>query len=343
MIDDLINALPGASAEATPVQSQTRQDLQEIIDAQLSPTQNAPTPIDTAQNSVYDDINNPQGGHIYEQTDTDNAYNARPLGTNNDFAGIQAESRGTSFENIRQRKLDTRNNEAVRTRLSAALAGELERRGYRHGNADGLHLTSGQGQAFEMLTVDASTFHDIFEVARKYTRNGELVDLHSVETTEDGIGYEECENYLSADGMSGFCITPDGDLISVFNADASKKGFLRAIAPVVKSKVKTLDCYMSQHQPLHEIYEKVFGMKVASVMDHNMDYDRDGIAANHNRPKVAFMVNTDRTVEPAFFGKDDYDAAKAYRDSLLDDGPTDLTTQPPSGRLSVRAEYARSI
>jgi hypothetical protein len=288
-----------------------------VKEAVAQMAQQSTEPIDTAQNTDYDNKND-TGGTTYAQTGTDNTHSARPFGANNEFAGVQAESRGASFEDIRQQSLYTDENETVRTRLSAALAGELERRGYRHGNADGLHLNSGRGQTFEVLTVDANTFHDIFEVARKYTRNGELVDLHSVKTTEDGIGYEECENYLSADGMSGFSITPDGDLISVFNADASKKGFLRAIAPVVKSKVKTLDCYMSQQQPLHEIYEKVFGMKVASVMDHNMDYDHDGIAANHNSPKVAFMVNSDSAVEPAFFGKDDYGAAKAYRDNLTD-------------------------
>ncbi len=304
-----------------------------VKEAVTQMAQQSTEPIDTAQNTDYDNKND-TGGTTYAQTGTDNTHSARPFGANNEFAGVQAESRGASFEDIRQQSLYTDENETVRTRLSAALAGELERRGYRHGNADGLHLNSGRGQTFEVLTVDANTFHDIFEVARKYTRNGELVDLHSVKTTEDGIGYEECENYLSADGMSGFCITPDGDLISVFNADASKKGFLRAIAPVVKSKVKTLDCYMSQQQPLHEIYEKVFGMKVASVMDHNMDYDHDGIAANHNNPKVAFMVNSDKAVEPAFFGKDDYDAAKAYRDSLMD-GPTNLAPPPPTGPTEI--------
>ena len=322
---------PETGSLATPKDSASGNSISQ-------PAQNV-NPIDTALNTVYDNKNT-TGGTTYAQTGTDSAHGTRPLGANNEFAGVQAESRGASFEDIRQRSLYTDENETVRTRLSAALAGELERRGYRHGNADGLHLTSGRGQTFEMLTVDASTFHDIFEVARKYTRNGELVDLHSVEATEDGIGYEACENYLSADGMSGFAITPVGDLISVFNADASKKGFLRAIAPVVKSKVKTLDCYMSQQQPLHEIYEKAFGMKVASVMDHNMDYDHDGIAANHNSPKVAFMVNSDRAVEPAFFGKDDYDAAKAYRDNLIDQGGKTQNAEASPSTESVGAAPA---
>ena len=287
--------------------------------------------VDNTAATNYDNVTK-QGGNQYAEQQAGTA-SAGTLSANNDFAGIQAESRGASFEAVRQRGSYAERDEGLRTRLSGALGGELERRGYRNGNANGLHLNSGNGQAFEVLPVDASTFHDIFEVARKYTKNGELVDLHDVKTTEDGIGYEDCENYLSADGMSGFSITPDGDLISVFNAHGfKKKGFLRAIAPVVKAKVKTLDCYMSEQQPLSEIYEKVFGMKVASVMEHNMDYDHDGIAANHNNPKVAFMVNTDAPVEPAYFGKDDYDAAKAHQVSLV---PTaQVTNQPASTKTA---------
>ena len=266
--------------------------------------------VDNQHQTNYDETTTTVlGGNTYAEQ----SHYAGTTGTDNDFARIQEESRSASFDDIRQQGLYTEDNETIRTRLSEALGRELERRGVRHGNDDALHLTSGRGQTFDIVPVDANTFHDIFEVARKYTKHGELVDLHSVQTTEDGIGYEECANYLSADGMSGFSITPDGDLISVFNADASKKGFLRAIAPVVKAKVKTLDCYMSQKQPLQEIYERVLGMKVAAVMDHNVDYDHDNIAANHNNPKVAFMVNSDSDVETRYFDKEDYDGAKAYQ------------------------------
>ena len=143
-----------------------------------------------------------------------------------------------------------------------------------------------------------------------------MVDLHDVETTEDGVGYNDCCNYLSEDGLSGFSITPDGDLISVFNA-SEKGGFLRAISDVVKTKVKTLDCYASPNQNLMEMYQKTFGFKTASVMDYNMEYDHDNIAENHNKPKVAFMVNSDADVELREFGKDAYDEALAYRNSFL--------------------------
>jgi hypothetical protein len=182
---------------------------------------------------------------------------------------------------------------------------------------NGLLKLSGKDSQFNIYEgVDASLFHDVFEVTRKYLKNGELVDLHEIETTEDGIGYNDCYNYLSEDGLSGFSITPDGDLISVFNA-SKKGGFLRAIAPVVKEKAKTLDCYASPNQNLMEMYQKVFGFKTASVMDYNMDYDHDNIAENHGMPQIAFMVNSESDVETKSFTKDQYDEAVTYRNSFV--------------------------
>ena len=179
-------------------------------------------------------------------------------------------------------------DEKLRANLARVLRAQID--SYRNGlrNDDGVLSLSNKGNEFIMCTsVDGSLFHDVFEIAQKHLRNGELVDLHTVETTDDGIGYNDCYNYLSDDGLSGFSITPDGDLISVFNA-SGKGGFLGAIAPYVKKNAKTLDCYNSPNQPLCQMYEKVFGFKTASVMDYNMEYDHDDIAKNHNSPKVAF-------------------------------------------------------
>ena len=90
--------------------------------------------------------------------------------------------------------------------------------------------------------IDGDLFHDIFEISRTYLLNGELVDLHD--------NYNDSTCYLSDDGLSGFAITKNGDLISVFNLDKSKKGFLSAISSVVKENAKTLDCYVSPNQNL---------------------------------------------------------------------------------------------
>ena len=189
------------------------------------------------------------------------------------------------------------------------------------GSYNGSVTLQGKNTQFNMYEgVEPELFHDVFAVARKYLENGELVDLHEVETTDDhGVGYKYCYNYLSDDGLSGFSITPDGDLISVFNA-GEKRGFLKAISDIVKSKATTLDCYASPNQNLSEMYERFFGFKTASIMDYNMEYDHDNIAENHDHPKVAFMVNTTSDVKTEYFTKDQYDEAVDYRNSFINQG-----------------------
>lgn len=237
-----------------------------------------------------------------------------------DFRRIQAESQAMSYESwnfyLRGGK-----NEAVQRRVASVLRGEMDAWSRSGGSYNGSVTLQGKNTQFNMYEgVEPELFHDVFAVARKYLENGELVDLHEVETTDDhGVGYKYCYNYLSDDGLSGFSITPDGDLISVFNA-GEKRGFLKAISDIVKSKATTLDCYASPNQNLSGMYERFFSFKTASIMDYNMKYDHDNIAANHKKPPVAFMVNTTSDVKTEHFTKDQYDEAVDYRNSFINQG-----------------------
>lgn len=242
-----------------------------------------------------------------------------------DFRTVQERSRRESNERSWTER-GSADYGGVRKGLPAVLRGELERRGYHSGADNARNLTGKNGERFEVFEVDGQTFRDIFEVARTYTPNGELVDLHGVETTEDGIGYNDCRNFVSSDGTSGFSITPDGDLISVYNL-GTQRGWLYAIAPIVNENVKTLDCYVSEKQNLARIYEKVFGMQTASLMENNPDFDHDDINANHGAPKVAFMVNAQNKVPMREFGKDDYDAAKNYQVESVGEAQAKSTPQ----------------
>ena len=231
----------------------------------------------------------------------------------NEFRKLQEESR-RELNTKSWKERSEQNDEDLRQRLSRTFKEELRYRGYSDSNNNGILKFSAKGNNFDMYeNVDGQTFHDIFEIVRAYTENGELVDLHSVKEDEHGVGYEDTKNYLSTDGMQGFAITKDGDLISVFNADLGKRGFLRSIESFIKKNAKTLDCYMSPLQDLQKIYSSIFGFKTASIMDFNMEYDHDDIAKNHNKPKVAFMVNTEADVETKHFNKDQYDEAQAYQ------------------------------
>ena len=226
-----------------------------------------------------------------------------------EFRGLQEESARMSEQLVSEK--DGVQRATIRGlvgRIGGTLQRELDRaissRGYKLRNV----VNESKGTSFDIVeNVDGKLFHDIFEIVRTYLPNGELVDLHD--------SYDDATCYITSDGLAGFAVTNDGNLISVFSLyGASKKGFLGAIKDLITEAGAThLDGYNSQLQPLAEIYSKVFGWKVASMMDYNMEYDHDNIAKNHGMPQVAFMVNTDEDIETKHFDKDQYDEAVAYQ------------------------------
>lgn len=269
-------------------------------------------PLDNVASSAI--INNKRGNENDESTQ-------RTFRPSEEFRRVQSESQSLSDEELAGYRSGSKKvSDELYERIGRVLSEAVDAGVGGYGNNTRVLENTGDFKVY--VGVDPQLFHDAFQIARTYLQNGELVDLHEVQDSkEHGIGYEHCVNYLSADGLSGFSITPTGDVISLFNVNR-KRGWLRAIAPEIKSKGKTLDCYMSKKQPLHEMYEAVFGFKVASIMDYNMEYDHDDIAKNHNKPDVAFMVNTEQAVKPKIFklseyGKKQYDMAQAYRDSYV--------------------------
>ena len=198
-------------------------------------------------------------------------------------------------------------------RIGGTLQRELDRatrgRGYKFRTL----VNESKGTSFDIIeNIDGRLFHDIFSIVRTYLPNGELVDLHD--------NYDDAICYITSDGLAGFAVTADGNLISVYSLyGATKKGFLGAIKDLITEAGATrLDGYNSPLQPLAEIYSKVFGWKVASMMDYNMEYDHDNIAENHKMPQVAFMVNTDAEIETKHFDKDQYDEAEGYQKEQAD-------------------------
>ena len=190
---------------------------------------------------------------------------------------------------------------------------------------------------FEIKIVKGSLFHDVFSVVRKYLPNGELVDLHD--------NYDNCKCFLTNDGLSGFAIEPDGNLVSVFSLQPrSKKGFLYAIKDFVREQGAThLDCYLSPNQNLEEIYKKTLDFHTASTMDYNMDYGHDDIAENHGSPRIGFMVS-EPVAEYKHFNKDQYEEAYNHAQSQIKQSHTQqqeyLPTEEPEDVQQVRNTLA---
>ena len=224
-----------------------------------------------------------------------------------DFKRVQASSKGLSKQEISEFNRRKREiNDADRGLLSRVFGRQLASGRDRSWHDQRTLIDPVHQTPIQILeNVDGQLFHDIFEIVRNYLPNGELVDLHE--------NYDNATCYLAADGLSGFAVEDNGNLVSVFNLNPKIK-FLRTIKDYVTECGAThLDGYNSPEQPLAKIYQKTLGWQVASLMDYNMEFDHDDIAANHNALQVAFMVNSSQDVETKSFDKDSYDEAEAYQ------------------------------
>lgn len=257
----------------------------------------------------------------------------------NEFGRIQRESRELSKDGISSfQQGEKRLNDEDKRRIGGILQRFLESK--RYGGWNGVqfnlkHTNKDNSEGvFNIGKVSGSIFHDIFELVRTYLPNGELVDLHD--------DYSECKCYITSDGLCGFAIEPDGNLVSVFSlSPSSNKGFLYAIKDLVLQEGAThLDAYASPKQPLQEIYAKTLGFHTASTMDYNMEYDHSNIAANHNNPQVVFMVNR-KMENPKHFDKDSYEKAQQYQLDNVDKTP--VTKVVPNIQEATNSRIANNL
>lgn len=241
--------------------------------------------------------------------------------------------KGVSSFQLRERELNDEDKERIGRVLGGLLGANSN--GSWHGVQSHLTHTNKDNSVgtFNVGRVDGKLFHDIFEMVRIYFPNGELVDLHD--------DYSNAKCFVTEDGLCGFAIEPDGNLVSVFSLSPStNKGFLYAIKDMVKEEGAThLDAYMSKKQPLQAIYEKTLGFHAAATMDYNMEYDHDDIAKNHGNPQVVFMVDHEVT-EPKHFDKDSYDAAQQYQLSQLSKEVDGLYSENGKSPLTIYRGYA---
>lgn len=238
--------------------------------------------------------------------------------TTDEFRRVQETVRGSGKQSHKTSTVFEGNlTTDQRQRLADVLGRQLESISSFVGGSSRTVTNAEKGTSFQVHTnVDPKLFHDIFEVVRYYTPNGELVDLHD--------DYSNAKCFLTKDGTAGFAVEPDGNLVSVFNLGTTK-GFLNSIRDMVREEGAThLDAYASKNQPLQEIYEKTLGFHTAATMDYNIEYDHDNIAKNHGNPQVVFMVDHEVT-EPKHFDKDSYDAAQQYQLQQLKESETEVT------------------
>ena len=159
----------------------------------------------------------------------------------------------------------------------------------------------------------ANLFHDTIEKISKSNPYGASVEVKSVED------YKNLRVFLTKDGKSGFALSKNGDVESVFSAPKSRRGDA-IIASAVKAGGKSLDCYSipkngkgkNEKGGLVQLYERA-GFKEVARVEINPEYDDTNGKAEY----VSIMGIVTENNEIKQFDMNGYDDAIEYRDNII--------------------------
>lgn len=155
---------------------------------------------------------------------------------------------------------------------------------------------------------------------------------------------DNVRTFMNESRTTGFGIAQNGDIVAVFkNRNGGPKRALDTMMPIaIEQGGDRLDCY---GDGLVDVYSQYGFVPVARV-EFNPEYANDGWTPDKGSPYIYFMVHNGdpasvvaekKGTYPQFteeqldalptYGKDDYDAAMQYRDSLLDNKKAPETVQ----------------
>lgn len=197
-------------------------------------------------------------------------------------------------------------------------------------------------------SADSAAFSNALSVARTMDQqNGWAV------SPQDANKLQGKRLLMDANGTIGLAITSDGDIEAVFKNKALNKTrhALDGVMPQALAAGGTkLDCY---GENLVKAYERYGFVPVARV-EFNPKYANEGWTPDKGTPYIYFMMHNGDSAETVAanigkypqstaeqrkalptFGKEEYDAAYAYRDELLAQQHSNL----PEGMGAASAEF----
>lgn len=272
---------------------------------------------DNAENRRLKRVGQPYGNKKEDDNNDKEADTKLP-----EFRRLQESCESLSDEEVRgfrtgQRELDEKERQSLGRILGRQIAS------VSNSNRDSQRFTvkhAKSGNEFNMQSIDGNTFRDCFSIVRKFLFSGDAVDIHD--------SYDNCKCYISSDGLSGFAIEEDGNLVSVFSLPAS--GFLSACGKkMVELGATKLDCYRSNNQDLPAIYEHCLGFKLLAECEYSRDIMLqfnskeyvDYFEQHYGKANVIMMgLAPNFNGKPEMFkGETGYDDAMAHRDKILKD------------------------
>ena len=138
--------------------------------------------------------------------------------------------------------------------------------------------------------VEPENFLNAISNAAKTTKNGQLVG--DTLTIYDLGDYQGMRTYLSADGLSGYAVKSDGDLVSVFNVGQKGMGEDAVFDAIINSGAKKLDAF-DQGGYLPGKYAK-FGFKEVERLTWDPQYAPVNWKPEYGTPDVVLMEIDER-------------------------------------------------
>lgn len=160
--------------------------------------------------------------------------------------------------------------------------------------------------------------------------NGWCVTPKSAQQLKDG----NVRTFMNDNGTVGVGIAPDGDIVAVFkNKNGGPPKALDTMMPIaIEQGGDRLDCY---GEGLAKLYAK-YGFEPVARVEFNKTYANEGWTPDKGEPYIYVMkhngdsadtvakkmgtypkITDDQLEALPTYGKNDYDAALAYRDSLM--------------------------
>lgn len=183
-------------------------------------------------------------------------------------------------------------------------------------------------------TADPVSYEQALTAGRNSDpENGWCVTPKSAQQLKDG----NVRTFMNDNGTVGVGIAPDGDIVAVFkNKNGGPPKALDTMMPIaIEQGGDRLDCY---GEGLAKLYAK-YGFEPVARVEFNKTYANEGWSPDKGEPYIYVMkhngdsadtvaqkmgtypkITDDQLAALPTYGKNDYDAALAYRDSLMGKG-----------------------
>lgn len=180
-------------------------------------------------------------------------------------------------------------------------------------------------------TADPVSYEQALTAGRNSDpENGWCVTPKSAQQLKDG----NVRTFMNDNGTVGVGIAPDGDIVAVFkNKNGGPAKALDTMMPIaIEQGGDRLDCY---GEGLAKLYAK-YGFEPVARVEFNKTYANEGWSPDKGEPYIYVMkhngdsadtvaqkmgtypkITDDQLAALPTYGKEDYDAALAYRDSLM--------------------------